>query len=68
MVQRIKAAADARSEMIIVGRTDALGVGKTLDEAIERGIEAQAYIITGPTCGIVRATALEPAKHGMGEL
>ena len=44
MVERIKAAADARSEMIIIGRTDALGVGKSLDEAIERG---QAYAEAG---------------------
>jgi 2-methylisocitrate lyase-like PEP mutase family enzyme len=44
MVERIKAAAEARSEMIIVGRTDALGVGKSLDEAIARG---QAYAAAG---------------------
>ena len=28
----------------------------------------KVYVITGPTSAIVRATALEPAKHGMGEL
>jgi len=44
MVQRIKAAADARSELIIIGRTDALGVGKSLDEAIDRG---RAYAEAG---------------------
>lgn len=44
MVERIKAAADARSEMIIIGRTDALGVGKSLEEAIARG---KAYAEAG---------------------
>ncbi|MSV27158.1 MAG: isocitrate lyase/PEP mutase family protein [Bryobacterales bacterium] len=44
MVDRIKAAVDARSEMIIVGRTDALAAGKTLEEAIDRG---KAYAEAG---------------------
>jgi 2-methylisocitrate lyase-like PEP mutase family enzyme len=44
MVERIKAAADARSEMIIIGRTDALGIGKSLEEAIARG---KAYAEAG---------------------
>ena len=44
MVERIHAAVDARSEMIIIGRTDALATGKTLEEAIDRG---KAYAEAG---------------------
>ena len=29
-----------------------------------RSMESRAYIVTGPTCGIGRRTALDVAKHG----
>lgn len=44
MVDMIHAAADAKSRMSIVARTDSLAVGRTLDEAIER---CQAYAEAG---------------------
>jgi NAD(P)-dependent dehydrogenase (short-subunit alcohol dehydrogenase family) len=34
----------------------------------ENPLDHKAYIITGATSGIGRATALELAKHGMGDL
>jgi 2-methylisocitrate lyase-like PEP mutase family enzyme len=44
MIEQIHAAVDARSAMQIVGRTDALGVGKSQQETIER---CQAYAEAG---------------------
>jgi hypothetical protein len=40
-------------------------MSKTVPENLSR---PNAYIITGPTSGIGRATALELAKHGTGVL
>ena len=44
MVERIHAAVDARSDMQIVGRTDAEGIKKPIEETIER---CQAYAEAG---------------------
>jgi len=44
MVEQIHAAVDARSEMIIVARTDALAANRSVDEAIDRG---KAYAEAG---------------------
>jgi 2-methylisocitrate lyase-like PEP mutase family enzyme len=44
MVERIHAAVDARSDMIIVARSDTLAAGNTLEEAIDR---ANAYAEAG---------------------
>ncbi len=51
MVDRIHAAVDARSEIAIVARSDALGAGRSIEEAIERGVayaEAGADAILYP--------------------
>ena len=44
MVERVHAAVDARSELVVVARTDALALDRTLDETVER---CQAYADAG---------------------
>ena len=51
MVDRIHAAVDARSDLAIVARSDALAAGRTIEEALERGVayaEAGADAILYP--------------------
>lgn len=53
-VERIHAAATAAGEFLLVGRTDALLVGGSLDECVRR---ANAYLAAGADCAFVPGAA-----------